>query len=296
MNWLQRVVSTGLSWAGPEARQVVDKAAQILEQSASALEAGELLRDFSFPLDGPARLSITIRDAPIPPSDSRLEQGVQVTAAAVGVQTYAASVIMADLLVTCPGAFHESLRKGAAPRALSVYELGAGTGVVGIVAAQLLAACAPDPGNTEVVITDYHVDVMGNLEHNLDAHLKLGYPTVSVSARALDWRDCDAIRNGDKSSESVYGVGSGRFETPPLPPPHSVHLILAADVIYDPCHAEWLISAIWYLLAQPDTDPNARAHVMSPVRIGFRLQGLYATLDTAVRQAGPRNGYTLARS
>lgn len=292
MDWLQRVVSTGVPWAG-DARDVVERAARILEQSTSALDAGELVREFDFPLDGPTRLSVAIRDAPVPPSDSRLA-GATVAAAAVGVQTYASSVIMVDLLVTHPETFHSCLHYGAPKRPLSVYELGAGTGIVGIVAAQLLVSCAPDPAATEVVITDYHVDVMGNLVHNLDAHVALGRPTVPVRASVLDWRDCDAVRTGVTGAESVYGVSDGGIASAPLPPPHSVPLILAADVIYDPCHAEWLVSAIWYLLAQPDTDPAARAHVISPVRIGFRLQGLYATLDTAVQNAAKRNGYTLS--
>ena len=294
MDWLQRVVSSGMPWAGAEARHTVEQAARILEQSTSALETGELLREFSFPMSGPARVTVTVRDAPVPLSDSRDEQGAKAAASAVGVQTYASSVIMADLLAAKPHEFHAALRPGTAPRPLSVYELGAGTGIVGIVAAQLLASCAPDPAAASVVITDYHVDVMANLEHNLSAHQALGYPSVAVRSSVLDWRDCDEVRTGVASRESVYGVADGGAAAPPLPPPQSVSLVLAADVIYDPSHAEWLVSAIWYLLAQPDTDAHARAHVMSPVRIGFRLAGLYATLDAAVRQVGPRNGYTLA--
>ena len=48
-----------------------------------------------------------------------------------------------------------------------------------------------------------------------------------------------------------------------------------------------------YLLAQPDTDPDARAHILLPVRTAGRLAGLYATLDVSLQEHGPWQGYRL---
>lgn len=309
LDWLTRLVDSGAAWVDvEESRALVEHAARLLEGCTSALEAGELVRDFAFPMAdevpdvcaGPSRayVNLTVRDAPLPPSDAHSVQGFAEAAAAVGVQTYASSVIMCDLFVRRPEAWHAALAPDAPayPHAFTVYELGAGTGIVGMVAAKVLCDCPPRAPSIDVFITDYHADVMDNLRYNVDTFLGLQdgrLPSaaqhagaVGVTCEALDWRVLHDL---------VYpAAASGSGVATRVPPPQSAPLLLAADVVYDPMHATWLLASIVYLLRQPDTDPDARAHILVPVRSAGRLAGLYATVDEAIAAQAPRRGYVLA--
>ncbi|WFC93961.1 hypothetical protein MBRA1_000587 [Malassezia brasiliensis] len=280
MDWLTRLLASELAWVeeGPKRTAVMERTAQLLTGCTSALEAGEIVREFAFPMNqATPTLSLTVRDAPLPPSDAHSRQGAKEAAAAVGVQTYASSVIMCDLLVSQPGTFHPALDGSRAPstKPFTIVELGAGTGIVGMIAVKLMAL---RDFASEVYITDYHDDVMTNLRYNLDTHL-LNEPTpnVRVVCEALDWRTVHALLHPEAATEGV-----------------SASLLLAADVVYDPMHATWLLAAIKYLLRQPDTDPDARAHILVPVRSAGRLAGLYRTIDDAIdAEATPYHGYVL---
>ena len=288
MDWLTRLLASELAWVeeGPERTAAMERTAQLLAGCTSALEAGEIVREFAFPMDqATPTLSLTVRDAPLPPSDAHSRQGAKEAAAAVGVQTYASSVIMCDLLVAEPRTFYPALDGSRAPCTdpFTIVELGAGTGIVGMIAVKLMAL---RDFASEVFITDYHDDVMSNLRYNLDTHL-LNEPTpnVRVVCEALDWRALHALLHPEAAAEGVVCR---------VPPPQSASLLLAADVVYDPLHATWLLAAIKYLLRQPETDPDARAHILVPVRSAGRLAGLYRTIDDAIdAEATPYHGYVL---
>ena len=140
-------------------------------------------------------VSVCVRDAPLPPSDAHSVQGAAQAADAVGVQTYASSVILCDLLVRCPSAWHQCLEVSSRPkstwlneRAFRVMELGAGTGSVGMVAAHVVShifgqwtnACRPT-----VYVTDYHADVMKNLFYNVEHYLHV--PEEHVDVQCMPW-------------------------------------------------------------------------------------------------------------
>lgn len=286
LDWLTRLLASELLWIENETgrRAAYERAAELLTGCTSALEAGEIVREFSFPLDGAPVLTLAVRDAPLPPSDAQSRQGAKEAAAAVGVQTYASSVILCDLLVADPAALYPAWCSVPRAQPLQVVELGAGTGIVGMVAARMLAA---RPYASDVYITDYHDDVMTNLRYNLATYLLPdAVPNVRVVCEALDWRVLHALQHPDATLEHVACR---------VPPAQSASLLLAADVVYDPMHATWLLSAILHLLRQPDTDPDARAHILVPVRSAGRLAGLFRTVDLAVEAAaqGARNGYVL---
>ena len=297
LEWLMRLVESDMTWMEDVnvRRTAVDHAARILAGSTHALEDGDLVRDFTFPMKEHGELPpafaadashssihVSIRDASLPPSDAHSAQGAVEAAAAVGVQTYASSIIMCDLLVRCPSAWYKRLNENL-PVPFRVMELGAGTGIVGMVAAHVLSCMKAE--KAVVHLTDYHEDVMTNLRHNVEHRLCLPNTCVHVECMPLDWR-------------ALYDIvcpqhGSGTAVACTPPPPQSYSLLLVADPIYDPKHAAWLVAAIMYLLAQPDTDPDARAHILLPVRTAGRLAGLYATLDVSLQEHGPWQGYRL---
>ncbi|CCU98151.1 unnamed protein product [Malassezia sympodialis ATCC 42132] len=300
LNWLGRLVESELAWIDdtPERRAAVEDAAQILAGCTSALEAGDLLRDFCFPtpdadvpppFEGTPVLQVhmRVRDASLPPSDQHSRQGAAEAAAAVGVQTYASSIIMSDLFVRRPGAWHTALEPGAPRRAhFRAMELGAGTGIVGMVVARALSEGVLPVDHATVGLTDYHADVLANLQYNVKHYLGLASGRVTIECEPLDWRAMYDLVCPERASGAAVPCR--------LPPAHSYDLLLAADPVYDPMHATWLMGAISYLLVQPDVDPEARAHILLPVRTAGRLAGLYKTVDEALATHVPQNGFRLA--
>lgn len=297
LEWLMRLIESEMMWIEDTnmRRTAVDHAARILAGSTHALEDGDLVRDFTFPMEehgelppafaaggSKSSIQVSIRDASLPPSDAHSIQGAVEAAAAVGVQTYASSIIMCDLLVRCPSAWYKRFG-GDLPTPFRVMELGAGTGIVGMVAAHVLSSL--EAQDAVVHLTDYHEDVMTNLRYNVEHRLCLPNNCVHVECMPLDWRALHDIVCPQRASGTAVAC------TPP--PPQSYSLLLVADPVYDPRHATWLVAAIMYLLAQPTTDPDARAHILLPVRTAGRLAGLYATINVALQEHGPWQGYRL---
>ncbi|KAL4400164.1 hypothetical protein ACI68E_003079 [Malassezia pachydermatis] len=299
--WLTRLIESEIAWLEdtPARRALLDQAASCMASMSSALEAGDLVREFTFPMEaetipscvqgGPGMsVSITVRDAALPPSDAQSVQGAAEAADAVGMQTYASSILMCDLFVRRPGAWHRALEAEASPRStLTVMELGAGTGIVGMVVARALDQHISPVQHATVYLTDYHADVMTNLLHNVKEHLHVAKDRVEVVCEALDWRALHDLVYPDEACGETVACR--------IPPPQSISLLLVADPIYSPMHATWLLPAIVYLLALPTTDPDARAHILLPVRVAGRLAELYKTVDVALARQAPRQGFRLCR-
>ncbi|PLW04839.1 hypothetical protein PCASD_08790 [Puccinia coronata f. sp. avenae] len=126
-------------------------------------------------------------------------------------------------------------------RSLKVLELGSGTGLVGLTASQVLAFVLSStlnsgPIDVQVFLTDYHPDVLENLQHNLDLNksrhtLPDDCPsTLSVKVAKLDWRE-------PESSEIASDGLEGAFD-----------VILGSDLVYEPEHAVWASNAVRYFL------------------------------------------------
>lgn len=211
------------------------------------------------------RVNVTLIDEPLPPSgnDDTGANEADSAAEAVGVQTWAAAIILADLLVRTPGDMHKRLGGGGG-KGINVAELGAGTGLVGIVCAQLLAAQQQQQARVNeevshrVVLTDYHSLVLANLRRNVAANPVASSSTstaaVEMSVEALDW----SHYYQEQSAPSPAATPSSS-----APSGQQYDLLLAADVVYSPLHAKWLYSAMSSLLTQR---PSARAHVINAKR------------------------------
>ena len=122
-----------------------------------------------------------------------------------------------------------------------MLELGAGTGLVGVVAAKLLEACRRE---YSMKLTDWQPIILDNLRHNLALNNLDSRTTVGK----LDW--------------SIYlGQNHGRPT-----PEHRFDIILGADLVYDLSHIALLHATVASLLAWPTPATRPAFHLALPAR------------------------------
>jgi protein-lysine N-methyltransferase EEF2KMT len=194
-----------------------------------------ILRTFSFPLTSDSKnqaVEVHLNDAPLQKSDHT----------SVGLQSWASSIVLAERICARSALF--GLTAGSGVR---VLELGAGTGLLSIAVAKLFAH---QKTQATVVATDFHPDVLANLERNVLDNFPSSKYDEPICIRSLDWsqaeRDC---------------------ATAPLSEPFDV--ILAADVVYEPAHANWLYDVVTRVLS-----PDGVFWMMLAQRASGRHEGL----------------------
>ncbi|KZV74041.1 hypothetical protein PENSPDRAFT_648246 [Peniophora sp. CONT] len=190
----------------------LDDAAALLSALVSAdSEASDdegLLREFKFASPG-GPVSVLLTDLPLQSSDHT----------SVGLQSWASSIVFGERLCATPAAFGLD-----APT--RVLELGAGTGLLALTAAYLFARHDGKDQGT-IVATDFHPDVLANLERNVAANFSETLEDA-VAVRKLDWSAPD-------------------WSIAPLDQPFDV--LLAADVVYEPAHASWIRNCVMHALS-----------------------------------------------
>ncbi|KAJ7895183.1 hypothetical protein B0H14DRAFT_2681547 [Mycena olivaceomarginata] len=207
-----------------------------LPNCGGASSAGAITRTLSFPsARGP--ISITLRDIPLENGDI----------ASVGAQTWGGACVLSELIASHPADF------GLLPaRTLRALELGAGTGLAGLMLAKV--AQSMDVG-VEVVSTDFYPSVLANLAGNIavafpfptqDQDQQHSSASISVSSHFLDWSALPS--HGDESE-------------PPLDAPFDV--ILGADVVYEPDHTPWIHACVSRFLRR---DKTSQFHLVLPLR------------------------------
>ena len=162
---------------------------------------------------------------------------------AVGLNTWGSARILAERMVANPAYFGLVAPPG---RGLKVLELGAGTGLLSLVARRVLEAqvvVQKDDSQSlpasvverNIVATDYHPSVLANLGFNISTNAPSadvpGPYRVSLTSEALDWRNPPELEEAAK-----YDV------------------ILGADIIYECSHAEWIRSCVEAMLKKPGKD------------------------------------------
>jgi predicted nicotinamide N-methyase len=216
----------------------VDEAVSLLALFTGSESEQAITRKFSFPVLGGQPVEVELNDAPLLSEDHT----------SVGLQSWASSILLAERLCADPGKYGLDLttRCGGG---LRVLELGAGTGLLSIAVARILARVQPPPF---IVATDFHLDVLANLQRNVDSN----DDTQGILVRELDW--------------SQPNSSSAPFDRP-------FDVILAADVVYEPTHASWIADCVTKLLARP----AGVLWMIIALRSVGRHEGLSSTVDEA---------------
>ena len=155
----------------------------------------------------------------------------------VGLQSWGSAIVFAERMCAAPEAF------GLAAGPLRILELGAGTGLLSLAAAKLCP-------QAKVVATDYHPSVLANLRANVTTNFSADAP---VAVHALDWQH-------------------PKCDEEPLDRPFDV--VLAADVIYHPEHAQWIKRCVEGLLRD-----GGVFWLIIPVRSTGRHEGMGNTVE-----------------
>ncbi|KAJ7083276.1 putative methyltransferase-domain-containing protein [Mycena crocata] len=230
IRWLTYLINHAELFEGTDTNieDVIAHASALLANCGGAASAGVINRVLDFPsTHGP--ISITLRDIPLAGD-----------IASVGAQTWGGACVLAELISTQPAEFCLSGDRGAP---LRVLELGAGTGLVGLVVAKIAEKLAAD---VTVVCSDFYHSVLENLASNLDVNFPPGLER-RISAHSLDW--------------STFSV---QEQNPDAPFDAAFDLILGADIVYEPEHAAWIRACVTRLLART---PGADFHLVIPLRV-----------------------------
>jgi len=221
----------------------IDEAVSLLALFTSLEPEQEITRSFSFPFrhGHGVPVQVVLNDAPLVDEDHT----------SVGLQSWASSVLLAERICANPSKFGLEETATARGESLRVLELGAGTGLLSITAARILAR-VPVRTPPLIVATDFHLDVLANLQRNVDTNEGAG----DVLVRELDW---------------------SRPNLDDAPLDQAFDVILAADVVYEPSHASLIANCATALLARP----AGVLWMIIALRTGGKHEGLSSTVTEA---------------
>lgn len=236
VQWLTCLVTRSDKWlSAGSGSEDEDERYALLDETTALLSAfagrdipeEAITRKFSFPVVEGV-VEVELNDAPVTGEDHTC----------VGLQSWASSIVLATRLCADPAAF------GLAVGHPRILELGAGTGLLSIVAKKLLPAA-------DIFATDYHPDVLANCVRNMDTNFP-SPSSATVAVEAFDWE---------------HPSHSTPFDRP-------FDIILAADVVYHPDHARWIKPCVERLL-----QPGGRFWMIVALRATGRHEGLIDMVD-----------------
>ena len=205
-------------------------------------EEADITRPFTFPcsIQGRNAIKAELNDAPLLSEDHT----------SVGLQSWGSSIILAEKICADPDRFSLGpCPPGRPPK--RVLELGAGTGLLSIVAAKIYETY-DDLLFPKLITTDYHPDVLRNLTANVETNFPCNDTQSRIEVHRLDW-----------SEPSTSAPFDELFD-----------VILAADVVYDPLHASWIRACVKRMLK-----PDGVFWMIIAIRSSGRHEGLDQTVD-----------------
>ncbi|KAL1745244.1 putative methyltransferase-domain-containing protein [Schizophyllum fasciatum] len=260
LRWLSALVAY-LSHLEDVPETILDDATSLIALCAGPACAGILTRDFSFPTRHPslpASIDVRLTDIPLDNSDFH----------SVGAQTWGGACVLAEAIAEDPTRF------GFVPdsqESLRVLELGAGTGLVGIVAGKVIQGL--EMAGAHVVATDFYEAVLQNLASNVRSNFRAGNDGgMAFDCQRLDWESFPHAK------ESVA----------PFDEPFDV--VLGADIVYEASHATWIKGCLEKLLRKPSEASASPPsfHLVIPLRPTFDNES--STIESVFPSAPPAPG------
>ncbi|KAH7322337.1 hypothetical protein B0J17DRAFT_582298 [Rhizoctonia solani] len=265
IRWLTGFIARGEEWtelytaeeepidSGAPATTCDSSIAALLGACAGTSASGAISREFKFATssvasandsthpDTDTNVTILLRDESISTGDHT----------AVGLQTWGSACILAERIARDPIAFglpDASAEQLYSPKGARILELGAGTGLLSLLAGKLVERAGPaNNSKYTIVATDYHPAVLANLRANLQGNFtdtnNEDDPLVDV--RSLDCTPAD----------------------PPFDQPFDV--IFGADIVYELSHVALVRGVVERLLRKPSYRPGAPPayfHMIMPLR------------------------------
>lgn len=203
-SWLTRLVSSPLDWISPEDAEEIDRLASLrIAENCGRTAQPEIIRNIE--IDGLGRL-LKLKE-PSLTSDN------------LGLKTWGSAFILGSRLASNPSYLWGT-----------VLELGAGTGLVGMVASVM---------GHETTLTDL-IEILPNLQDNTALN------DISASVEELDWSDPTLF---------IEENGHLRYET-----------VILSDPLYSSKHPYWIVSMVKMFLAH---SKDARVLLQVPIRRSF---------------------------
>ena len=269
IKWLTGLIARSDTWTTEALDEEFEGCGESFEERSKVIDdAASLLSSFAGDIEPEPAL---IRNFSFPRSGGGNPVGVQLNDGAllatdhtsVGLQSWASSIILAERICWEPSSFHFDLLNRPGVR---ILELGAGTGLLSIIASKFLPLA-------EIIATDYHTDVLANLRSNISANVT-GQDRSPISVHTLDW--------SNPPTEGAFSEGS--FD-----------MVLAADVVYHPDHAQWIKSCVQRYLRRSSDGVRCRPvfWLIIPLRSIGRHEGMDATVEQVfptVNSADPEKG------
>ena len=252
--------------------QIWEAASQRLSERSGRTAMGAITRSFAIPLapivrsDTLPQISTTSNGLSQKFDDNAMVQLTlyepPMTSDNLGLKTWASSYLLAKQLCFLRQ-YIPDLESG-----VSILELGAGTGLVGMAAALVF--------ERHTILTDLP-EIVPNLEQNARSNSEaISSCGGTVSAAVLDW-----TRPNELELNSFDGS------------PNSFPLIVVADPIYSSDHPRMLVDAIKCHLS---TDANARLVIELPLREAYAderqdLRDRLAEIGLRIIEQGEEVGY-----